>query len=171
MAHLMDERLGIIFARRSVRNYTSQKVTEEDLRSVLEAGMAAPSANNTKPWHFAVATDRGLLEELAETQPHGSMLRDAACAIAVCADPTLSSWWIQDCTAATQNVLVAAAGIGLGAVWLGTVNETAREDAVRKTLGIPDQIRIVSLISIGYPVEQPEPRTQYNQDRVHLNTW
>ena len=171
MARQLDERLKIIFARRSVRRYSSRKLTEEDIRSLLEAGMAAPSANNTRPWHFAVATDPVLLKKLAETQPHGKMLQDAACAVAVCADTTLSSWWIQDCTAATQNVLVAAAGIGLGAVWLGTVNEFAREDAVRKIFGIPAEIRVVSLISIGFPLETPEPRTQYDQARVHVNAW
>ena len=167
----MDERLQTIFARRSIRKYTGEPVAEADLESLLEAGMAAPSASNRKPWHFVVITDADKLEALAAEHPYGKMLASAAAAIAVCGDPSISDWWVQDCTAATENILIAVAGLGLGAVWLGCHSRPEREQAVREVLGIPAGIGVLSLISIGHPGEQKEARTQYDPARVHKNAW
>ena len=167
----MDERLEIIYARRSIRRYSGEPVSERDVTSLLEAGMAAPSANNRQPWHFVVVTDRDQLQALAATHPYGKMLAGAALAIAVCGDPSLSDWWVQDCSAATENVLVAAAGLGLGGVWLGCHGRPEREQAVRDTLGIPGRFNVLSLLSIGHPGESKEARTQYDPKRVHTNVW
>ena len=167
----MDPRLNIIFARRSIRSYTGEPVTDEQVTSLLEAGMAAPSASNRKPWHFCVITDKATLEKLAQAHPYGKMLAQAQLAIAVCGDPSISSWWVQDCTAATENILVAAAGLGLGAVWLGCHNAPDREQAVRDVTGIPAEIGVLSLLSIGHPGEEKEARTQYEVGRVHVNQW
>lgn len=167
----MDERLGIIFSRRSIRKYSEQRVSEQDLTSLLEAAMAAPSASNRKPWHFVAVTDRAKLCALSDAHPYGKMLADAALAIAVCGDPGISEWWVQDCSAATENILIAAAGLGLGAVWLGCHNRPEREQAVRHTLGIPERIGVLSLLSIGHPAEEKEARTQYDSARVHDNSW
>ena len=167
----MDERLDIIFARRSIRRYTDQPVSEEDLTGLLEAGMAAPSASNRKPWHFVSVTDHAKLQTLADAHPYGKMLADAAVAIAVCGDPDISEWWVQDCSAATENILIAAAGLGLGGVWLGCHNRPEREQAVREVLGIPERIGVLSLLSIGHPAEDKEARTQYDRARVHANSW
>jgi len=167
----MDEKLKILFARRSIRRYTDQAISEADLKSLLEAGMAAPSASNRKPWHFVVTTDRTKLKALADAHPYGKMLASAAAAIAVCGDPSISDWWVQDCSAATENILVAAAGLGLGAVWLGCHNQPEREQVVRDTLGIPQEIGVLSLLSVGHPDEDKEPRTQYDPARVHKDTW
>ncbi len=167
----MDERLKIIFSRRSIRQYTAEPVSEADIHSLLEAGMAAPSASNLKPWHFVVVTDRELLKALAAAHPHGKMLAQAAVAIAVCGDPAISNFWVQDCSAATENILIAVAGLGLGGVWLGCHGRPEREQAIREVLGIPPNIGVLSLLSIGHPAEQKEARTQYDPDRVHANRW
>jgi len=167
----MDERLNIIFARRSIRAYTGEPVSEEDIQSLLEAGMAAPSASNRKPWHFVAVTDSETLQALAQAHPFGKMTAKAGVAIAVCGDPTISDWWVQDCSAATENILVAAVGLGLGAVWLGSHGRPEREQAVRDVLGIPDRVGVLSLLSIGHPGEEKEARTQYDPDRVHRNRW
>ena len=167
----MDDRLKMIFARRSIRVYTGEPVDEGMIKSLLEAGMAAPSASNQKPWHFVVVTEKADLQALAATHPFGKMLAGAALAIAVCGDPSISDWWVQDCSAATENILVAAAGLGLGAVWLGSHFRPEREQAVRNALGIPSEIGILSLLSIGHPGEQKEARTQYDPARVHTGRW
>jgi nitroreductase len=164
--------IDIIFARRSIRRYTAEPVTPEQIRTLLEAGMAAPSASNRQPWHFVAVTDRATLKALADAHPYGKMLADAALAIAVCADPALSpNYWQQDCSAATENILVAVAGLGLGAVWLGCYPNEDRVAGIRQVLGVPANIHVLSLLSIGYPAEHKEPRTQYDEGRVHRERW
>ena len=167
----MDERLDIIFCRRSIRRYTDQPVSDEDVRSILEAGMAAPSASNRKPWHFVTVTDKAKLKALADEHPYGKMLPGAGLAIAACGDPSISDWWVQDCTAATENILIAVSGLGLGGVWLGCHGRPERERAVRKVLGIPTKVGVLSLLSIGHPDEEKQARTQYDPARVHKEQW
>ncbi|MBN1660095.1 MAG: nitroreductase family protein [Anaerolineae bacterium] len=167
----MDNRLEMIFARRSIRAYTSEPVASEDVQALLEAGMAAPSASNRKPWHLVVVDDRDTLRALADAHPFGKMLAGAGLAIAVCGDPAISDWWVVDCSAATENILIAAAGLGLGAVWLGAYGRPEREQAIRAVLGIPDNIGVLSLLSIGHPAEIKEPRTQFDPSRVHRGAW
>lgn len=167
----MDPRLDIIFSRRSIRLYADEPVSEADIQSLLEAGMAAPSASNRKPWYFVVVTERDTLRALAAAHPFGKMLASAGAAIAVCGDPAISDWWVQDCSAATENVLVAAVGLGLGAVWLGSHGRPERERAIREVLGIPERIGVLSLLSIGHPGEEKEARTQYDPARVHWGDW
>jgi nitroreductase len=167
----LDDRLDIIFRRRSIRAYTGEPVAEADIESLLEAGMAAPSASDRKPWHFVAVTDRETLKTLADVQPYGKMLAHAALAIAVCGDPAISDWWVQDCTAATENILVAAAGLELGAVWIGCHTLPEREQSVRDVLGIPQNMGVLSLLSIGHPAEDKMARTQYDARRVHQNRW
>jgi nitroreductase len=167
----MDSRLNTIFARRSIRRYTDEPVSQEDVAALLEAGMAAPSASNRKPWHFCVTTDRVKLQTLADRHPHASMLPGTALAIVVCGDPAISSWWVQDCTAATENILIAATTLGLGAVWLGCHPVAEREADVREVLGIPDEIGVLNIISIGHPAEIKAARTQHDPARVHTEGW
>jgi nitroreductase len=167
----MDKRLSIIFARRSIRQYTGEPVSEADIQSLLEAGMAAPSASNRQPWHYVVVTDRATLKALAKAHPFGKMIAHAGLGIAVCGDPAKSDWWVQDCSAATENILVAATALGLGGVWLGCHGRPEREAAVRGVLGIPDQVGVLSLLSIGHPAEEIEARTQYDPAHVHRGRW
>jgi nitroreductase len=169
---MMNPRLEPVFARRSIRQYTDQPVTAEEIQILLEAGMAAPSASNRRPWHMVTVTDRRALAALAEAHPHGKMTAHAAVAIAVCGDPAISPrFWIQDCAAATENILIAATALGLGAVWLGCHPNEDQEQAVRSVLRIPDEIGVLSLIAIGRPAEEKPPRTQYDPARDHRDRW
>jgi nitroreductase len=163
--------LSVIFKRRSIRAYTGEPVRDADVEALLQAGMAAPSASNRKPWHLVAVTDRSVLRALADAHSHGKMLAQAGLAIAVCGDPAISDWWVQDCTAATENILIAVAALGLGGVWLGCHGRPEREQAMRQALGIPEGIGVLSVLSIGHPAEEKEPRTQYDPARVHRNRW
>lgn len=167
----MDERLNVIFSRRSIRAYTDEPVGEDDIQALLEAAMAAPSASNLKPWHFVVVTDRATLQALAAVHPYGEMLRQAGLGIAVCGDPEVSDSWVLDCSAATENILLAAAALGLGGVWLGCHGRPERVEAVRRVLGIPESMGLLSLLSIGHPAEEKAARTQYDPSRVHHQRW
>lgn len=169
----MSERfLETIFARRSIRKYTQEPVEQKKIEMLLKAAMAAPSASNRKPWQFVVVTQRGTLDALAEAHPYGKMLFEAPLCISVCGDLTeMERYWVQDCSAATENLLLAATGLGLGAVWLGAYPRDQRVAAVRATLALPDHITPLNLISIGYPAEEKEPRTQYDESRVHWERW
>jgi nitroreductase len=161
-----------ILARRSVRRYTAQPVSEEQITLLLQAGMAAPSASNRQPWHFVVVTSRPTLNALADRHPYAKMLYQAPLCIAVCGEPALSeNFWVQDCSAATENILLAATGLGLGAVWLGVHPNAERTQAVRESLNLPANITPLCLISIGYPAEHPPARTQYKAERVHRERW
>jgi len=168
----MKNPIDVIFARRSIRAYTDEKVTDEEITLLLKAAMAAPSSRDRKPWHFIVVKERETLKKLSEVHPYADMLPQASCAIAVCGDKRISpDYWIQDCSAATENILIAAAAIGLGAVWLGCHPREERETAIKNVLGVPEHVGILSLISIGRPAEKKEPRTQYDSSRVHREKW
>jgi nitroreductase len=167
----MDERLNIIFSRRSIRAYTGEPLSQQDINSLLQAGMAAPSGSNRKPWHFVVVTEPAVLKALAAAHPFGKMIANAGLGIAVCGDPAISDWWVQDCSAATENILVAAAGLGLGGVWLSSHGRPEREQAIREVLGIPETIGVLSLLSIGHPREEKAARTQFDAAKVHPNGW
>lgn len=168
----MDKRLMFIFKRRSIRKFKPLPVSEEDIKALLEAGMSAPSARNLQPWHFIVITGRQKLNRLAEIHPYADMLRQASVCLAVCADPEISPrYWVQDCSAATENILIAAANLGLGAVWLGCHPRKERKNPIKKILEIPEEIELLSLIAVGYPAEFKEPRTQFNPQRVHYEKW
>jgi len=166
------EFIQTIFARRSIRRYTDEPVSEADIKTLLEAAMSAPSASNRKPWQFVVVTERQVLDALAEAHPYGKMLFDATLCIAVCGDSIdEGQYWVQDCSAATENLLLAVTALGLGAVWLGVHPGEDRVAFVRPILGLPETITPLNLISIGHPAEEKEPRTQYDESRVHCERW
>ncbi len=169
---MTEDLIQTIFARRSIRKYTSESVSEEDIQTLLEAAMAAPSASNRKPWQYVVVTERGTLDALAEAHPHGKMLFDAPLSISVCGDLTeMERYWVQDCSAATENLLLAATALGLGAVWLGVYPREERVEAVRQILALPDHITPLNAISIGHPAEVKRSRTQFDEARVHWEQW
>jgi nitroreductase len=170
----MDEILRIdnLFARRSIRRYTDEPVSHEQIDLLLKAAMAAPSAANLKPWHFVAVTRRAVLDKLADAHIYGKMLFQAPLAICVCGDPGINEdMWVQDCAASTENILLAATGLGLGGVWLGVYPREDRMGPVAEVLGIPDNIIPFSLLSIGHPGEAPPARTQYDETRVHNDVW
>lgn len=161
-----------IFKRRSIRRFTVEPVGEATVQTLLEAAMAAPSSNNRKPWHYVVTKERAILDRLAQAHPYGKMLHQATLAIAVCADPRISpTAWVQDCSAATENILLAASTLGLGACWLGCHPHEDRKEAIRGILEIPQNIEILSLLAVGHPDEKKEPRTQFDARCVHKGRW
>ena len=166
--------LDAILSRRSIRKYTAQPISDETIKEVLEAAMAAPSAGNEQPWHFVVIDDRRMLDEIPKFHPYSRMLAGAPMAILVCGDLELQKYegyWVQDCSAATENLLIAAQAKGLGAVWLGVYAIEERVVGFRKLLGIPDHVIPFALISIGYPAEQKPGADRYNSSRVRRNRW
>ena len=166
--------LNAILSRRSIRKYTAQPVSEEMVRELLEAAMAAPSAGNEQPWHFVVMDDREILDAIPRFHPYSRMLEEAPMAILVCGDLELQKYegyWVQDCSAATENLLIAAQAKGLGAVWLGVYPIEERVAGFRNLLGVPDHVIPFALISIGYPAEQKPGADRYNSSRVRRNRW
>lgn len=164
--------IDAILARRSIRQYTDEPVSEDDIRQLLEAGMAAPSGMNRKPWHFVVVTERELLDRLGDTTTSWGMLKQATLAVVACGDPDISEkYWVQDTIAGVENLLIAVSMLGLGGVWLGCHPNPERVGPTREILGIPEPVVPIAVLSIGHPAEEKEPRTQYDAERVHRNGW
>ena len=172
----MNAKLKWLFARRSVRQYKPGEVPDSAVTDILEAAMAAPSAGGKDPWHFVVFRDRARLSRVAEGLPNGRMLESAAVGIAVCGElqrthDRQESFLIQDCSAAVENILLAATALGLGGCWLGVHPRTDRSAHIRKVLSIPEDVIPIAVVSIGWPSEPPQPRTRFNPSAVHYEAW
>ncbi len=168
------EAIEAILSRRSIRKYTPAPVSEEELRVVLDAAMNAPSSSNGQPWHFVVIDDRTVLDEIPKFHQYSSMLKEAPMAIVVCGDTKLERTkgvWVQDCSAATENILLAARAEGLGTVWLGVFPIEERVAGLRRLLGLPDNVIPLSIIALGHPGETKPPANRFNAERVHKNKW
>jgi nitroreductase len=169
----MSDFLDLILSRRSIRAYTDEPVTETQVEQMLRAAMSAPSANNEQPWQFVVINDRALLDTIPEeVHPYSQMLKEAPVAILVCGEPRRqhhAGFWEQDCAAATENLLLAAHALGLGAVWLGVHPREKRVVAMRQLLRLPEYLVPFALISIGHPAEDVPPAERYDPARVHRN--
>lgn len=166
--------MNAIFTRRSIRKYTDKVISEELIEQILKAGMAAPSANNEQPWHFIVINDKKILNEIPNIHPSSLMLKEASHGIVVCGDPSLQKhegYWVQDCSAAIQNMLVMAQDLGLGSVWLGVYPREDRVKGIQELLNMPEEIIPLAVISIGYPAEVKEPSGRFNPSRIHTNKW
>lgn len=170
--------LDTIFARKSVRMYDqAKKVTDAQLDTLVRAGMAAPTAMDRRPWEFVVVTERVSLDKLAQALEYGKMLLTAKAAIVVCGNMEQTipgkarEFWVQDCSAATENILLAAESIGLGAVWVGVYPDTERAARVRGVLGIPETVIPLCVISIGYPQGGEQPKNKYDPAKIHKNKW
>jgi len=177
MKDQQNETLKIIFARKSVRHFTDQDVSKEQLEMIVKAGMAAPTAVNMQPWSFVVVKERELLNQLAEELPYAKMLFQAPAAIIVCAIPEWSieehpkEYSIIDCSAATQNILLAVESMGLGAVWTAAYPRDDRMKSVRRILHIPEKIIPLNVIPIGHPTGEDKPKDKWKPDRVHWDKW
>lgn len=174
----MNESLLKIITRRSIRKYTDQAISEGQAQWMLRAAAAAPSAGNEQPWEFLVITNRDKLKMVPEFQPYSRMLSGATLAILVVADPArvkyedeLRQLWIQDCSAATQNILLAAHSLGLGAVWLAVYPEPSRQNGMRELFCIPEEMVPFSMVSIGYPAEPKPAVDRYDETRIHREIW
>lgn len=166
----MNEFIDIIFSRRSIRKYKDTPVPREILETLLRAAMAAPSATNAQPWEFVVVTNPETLAKLRSGLPFAKM--NAPAVICVLGSERMqkskigSRFWVQDCSAATENILLAATALGLGSVWVGVHPITLFTNHVKRTLNLPDGVTPLNLIFLGYPDEKKEPRTQYEEKRV-----
>ena len=172
----MDSKLQWIFSRRSVRAYTKEPVAEDAVRSLLEAAMAAPSAMTADPWEFIVVTDAECRRHLADILPGGKMAADAPLVIVVLGDRQRvflqeESFLLQDVSAATENLLLAAHTLGLGAVWIGVHPLPDCVEGVRARFGLPQHLLPVACVAVGHPAEHHPPRTRYREDAVHREIW
>lgn len=169
------EAMELILTRRSVRKFKPDvAVSDKEIEQILRSAMAAPSAGNQQPWHFVVIRDRKILDEIPKFHPYAKMLAQVPVAILVCGDETLEKhkgYWIQDCSAATQNLLLGAHAIGLGAVWLGIYPREDRVIGLRKLLKIPEHVTPLALIAIGSPAEIPPPANRYDKSKIKLDRW
>jgi nitroreductase len=173
---LERRKLSFIFERRSIRVYGPGEVSEEHVRTLLAAAMTAPSAGGKYPWRFVVVRNRQTLSRMACVLPHGQMLAGAALGIAVCGDVELAhdrqlSYLLQDCSAAIENLLLAAHILGLGACWLGVHPRQERIKGIREILSLPDTVIPVARISVGQTGESQEPHAEYNSQCVHFEKW
>lgn len=166
-----QDALETIFARKSVRKYLSKPVEKEKVELLMKAGMAAPTGKDTRPWEFIVVTDRVVLDSMAAALPYAKMLKDAPLAIIVCGDTTKSSYWYLDCSAATENILLAAEALGLGAVWTATYPYDDRMEVVKKVAALPEHIRSLCVIPVGYPAIPHSPKDKWDETKVHYNKW
>jgi nitroreductase len=168
--------LTVIHSRKSVRQYTDQKVSREQLETLVRAGMAAPTAMNRQPWAFIAIDSREILDSLAAELGGNKILLGAPSAIVVCGDlnkavPSLPDYWVQDCSAATQNILLAAEGIGLGAVWIGIFPREERVSAVKKVTHLPEHLVPLNIIAIGYPTGSEQPKDKWKPENLFWNVW
>jgi len=172
----MTTYLKTIYSRKSVRSFTSQEVSIELLEELARAGMAAPSARNLQPWAFVIVTDRSTLDTLAERLPYAKMLYEAPAAITVCGDLSKAGdspegYWVQDCSAATQNILLAAEALGLGAVWTGVHPRADRVTTVKDVLKLPYNVIPLNVIPIGYPKGKHQPKDKFKAENIHWQHW
>lgn len=163
-----------VMERRSIRRYTADPVDDLAVERLLRAAMNAPSAGNQQPWRFVVIRDAGTKERIPSVHPYAAMVPQAPVAILVCGDAEGCKWpqyWVQDCSAATENILVEARALGLGTVWLGVYPLEERVEGLRSLLGIPVGVTPFALIPVGHPAEEKAPADRYDPARVHHDAW
>ena len=166
-----------ILNRKSVRKYTKEEVKKEQLEMLVRAGMAAPSARNSQPWLFFVINDRAILDNHAKQLPNAKMLLSAKAAIVVCGNLQKAlegdgrEFWVQDCSAATQNILLAAESMGLGAVWTGAYPRKETVNIIKVELGLPEHIVPLNVIPIGWQTGEEKPKQKYTEENVRWNKW
>ena len=167
-----------ILSRKSVRSFTEQPVDRADLDTLVKLAMAAPTGKDMRPWQFIIIDDAAVLKKLCDALPKMDPLKQAKAAIVVCGDSTVtdkegrpSNAWMLDCSAATENALLAAESMGLGAVWLGVYPYGDRVPTVQRTLELPEKIIPLNIIAVGHPNGESRPKDKYDAAKVHYNSW
>lgn len=180
--------IDVIMSRTSIRSFTGDPVSREQLETILKAGMAAPSAINIQPWRFVVLTDKEKIANTFGNNPRGAdMFTKAGAVIVVCGEtsrmakpfgqpdspetPQPNMFWFEDCSAAAENILLAAKAIGLGAVWTAGYPAEDRTAPLSNALGLPENIVPLCIIPIGVPAEAPEPKDKWNPQNIHWEKW
>lgn len=168
------EAYDCLLNRRSVREFGEGKISDDSVTRIITAAMYAPSAGNQRPWHFVVIRDKAALERIMEFHPHAGMLRSACLAIAVVADTAgekYPGYWVVDCSAATENLLLAIHAEGLGGCWLGIYPREERSKELALLLGLPPEVRPHSLVAVGVP-SSPYPRPErFDPGKIHNEKW
>ena len=166
--------LECIMSRRSIRKYRQQPVVADIVQKVVNAGLAAPSAHNQRPCHFIIIDDRNILNKIAEVNPHAKMLATAAFAVTICFDDspkTVPGLVIDDCSAAAENMLLAATALGYGSVWIGIHHDEVKQKNAKAALNLPDGVKITSIIAVGISDQTPAPRAETDPKMIHRNGW
>lgn len=169
--------LDIIHERKSVRHFTDRVVTTDELTTLIKAGMAAPTAVNKQPWQFLVIDDKAIISAIAETNRNKDHYLSCSALIVVCGDTTRTlegaaqDYWVQDCSAATQNILLAAESMGLGALWTGVYPLQERVDITKSTLSLPEYIIPLCIIAVGEPTGEDKPKDKWKPELMHYNVW
>ncbi|MCB4790823.1 MAG: nitroreductase family protein [Elusimicrobia bacterium] len=176
LAYSAGDTLTFIHKRKSVRNFTGVPAAKADLEKIVKAGMAAPTAVNKQPWSFVIVTDKNAIDSLTKALPYVKMLPRAGSAIIVCAVPEKAydksmDFAIVDCSCASENILLAAEALGLGAVWTAAYPYKERMDAVRKTLNIPENIIPLNVIPVGHPTGEDKPKDKFKAENIHWEKW
>lgn len=164
--------LSVIQNRKSVREFIKGRpIDQTDLTTIIKAGMAAPSGKDIRPWEIVVIDNKDIMEKMAAKLPTAKMLADAPMAIVVCGDSTRSSYWYLDCSAVTQNILLAAEALELGAVWTAAYPYQDRMNIVSENIGLPSHILPLAVIPIGHPAKKQSPKNKYDESKIHINKW
>lgn len=174
---MQDSLLDLIRRRRTIRRFTDEDVTDEQIDALVELAMCAPTRLNRQPWHFVVIRDDDLKQSLAELLRIHPYIEQASALIAICGVPRLSTTWLMDVSAATENLLLAATAMGLGAAWVGAPDSTLWnmvEERLHDELRVPLDVRVPVLVAVGHPGEAPPPHgrhDRYDPLKVHHGTW
>lgn len=169
-----------IMSRTSIREFTGEAISDADMETLLRAGMAAPSCCNIQPWHFVVVKDQSIRQQMADSIGPAQPAAKAPAVIVVCGDMRIMhespvkdniDYWVCDACAATENILVAANGIGLGGVWMGVWPMQNRIRKIQSILNLPEDILPLNMIAIGHPGEQPQPKDKWKPERIHQDKW
>lgn len=179
MAKEQNALMELLRRRRSVRRFLPEPIAPEKIAILKEAVLRSPSSRNFDPWEFIFVTDPVLLDKLSRLKPHGAeFLRDAALGIVICGDESVSDVWVEDCAIASILAILAAQSVGLGGCWIQVRKRfydpaVPSEEYVREVLGLPDRMRVLSIVGVGHPAERPEPLLEQNlkRDRIHENKW
>ena len=166
--------LEAIHTRRSIRCYTDEQIEDGTIKKLLAAAMSAPSAANEQPWEFIVIKDRTMLDAIPTFSPFASMVRDAPVGILICGDTRkaiVPGFWVQDCSAATQNLLLAAHALGLGAVWTGVYPMEGHVAGFTKHCQLPEGVIPLAFVVVGYPADTPAMQERFSEDRIHADVW
>lgn len=181
-----DDAITTIMNRKSVRSYTGEKLSQEQIETLLKAAMAAPTAMNSQPWRFVVLTDSDVIADVFANE-RGEMYKQAGAVFIVCGQTTMmqrprgqenaepqevpNQFWFEDCGASTENLLLAAEAMGLGAVWLGCYPIQNKTDMLIAKLGIPENVMPFAIVTVGYPAGDDQPKDKWKPENVHYNKW
>jgi len=165
--------LDVVFTRRSIRKFNSQKVSDENIETILKAAMSAPSAHNEQPWEFLVITERVVLDQISKIHPYAQMCLQSPLVIVPCIDLSneYKDFWVQDMSAATQNILLCARALNLGAVWVGVYPNEHIINDIKRLFKLPEEIIPFNIIPIGYTDVPQKAVERYNLDKIHKNKW